>query len=92
MLGKSMSINIMKSSTILQLGLGTKVLRDIQHYWDPGYQLTDQNIGCALICASNKLHLLQDNGDLDPYYAATFVRSAGGGNYQISCLSPSFIS
>ncbi|XP_028175120.1 pheromone-binding protein-like [Ostrinia furnacalis] len=61
-----------------ELHLGEDILTDLLNYWKEDYEFTNKDIGCAVICVHQKLHLLDTTGGLDPPHTQAFVQAAGG--------------
>nr|WUR05432.1 general odorant binding protein 2 [Zeuzera coffeae] len=42
-------------------GLPVEVLEEFQHFWREDFEVVHRELGCAIICMSNKFSLMQDD-------------------------------
>nr|AEZ52491.1 general odorant binding protein [Orthaga achatina] len=42
-------------------GLSTEIMEEFKHFWSEDFEVVHRELGCAIICMSNKFSLLQDD-------------------------------
>nr|QLI62029.1 pheromone-binding protein 3 [Streltzoviella insularis] len=60
-----------------ELNLGEHILNDFYHFWKEEYSLLNRETGCAIICMSKKLDLLDPDGNLHHGNAKEFAMKHG---------------
>ncbi|XP_047030718.1 general odorant-binding protein 1-like [Helicoverpa zea] len=63
-----------------ELNLNEQILADLFHFWKLEYSLLGRDTGCAIICMSKKLDLLDANGRMHHGNAAEFAKKHGAGD------------
>lgn len=56
------------------------IIADLFHYWKLDYTLLNRDTGCAIICMSKKLDLLDANGRMHHGNAKEFALKHGAGS------------
>lgn len=56
-------------------------MADMYNYWKEDYALLNRDFGCAIICMSKKLNLIDPEGNLHHGNAAEFAKKHGAGEY-----------
>lgn len=64
------------------MDLPESVTKDFMNFWKPDYQLTDRHTGCAIICLSSKLELLDESLNLHHGNAKDFAKNHGAGTFK----------
>lgn len=59
--------------------LPESVTKDFMNFWKDDYQLTDRSTGCAIMCLSSKLDLLDAEYNLHHGNAQEFAKKHGAG-------------
>ncbi|KAJ8716935.1 hypothetical protein PYW08_005334 [Mythimna loreyi] len=62
------------------LNMNDQILADLYHYWKLDYALLSRDTGCAIICMSKKLDLLDTNGRMHHGNAQEFAMKHGAGD------------
>ncbi|XP_012545845.1 pheromone-binding protein [Bombyx mori] len=60
-----------------EMGLTETVLKDFYNFWIEDYEFTDRNTGCAILCMSKKLELMDGDYNLHHGKAHEFARKHG---------------
>nr|ACJ07120.1 general odorant binding protein 2 [Chilo suppressalis] len=60
-------------------GLSTEVLEEFKHFWSEDFEVVHRELGCALICMSNKLSLLHDDTRVHQVNMHDYVKSFPNG-------------
>ncbi|XP_041984572.1 general odorant-binding protein 1-like [Aricia agestis] len=60
-----------------ELNLGENVLMELYHFWKEDHALLSRDIGCAVVCMSKKLNLLDESGKLHHGNAQEFAVKHG---------------
>lgn len=68
-----------RQTLTFQLQLPEHIVLDFYHYWKRDYALLNRDMGCAIICMSQKLELLDEIGDLHHERAHDFATKHGAG-------------
>ncbi|XP_026321047.1 pheromone-binding protein-like [Hyposmocoma kahamanoa] len=63
-----------------ELKFSDHVIRDLYFYWKEDYTLMKRETGCALVCMSQKLDLLDTSGKLHHGNAKEFAKNHGAGD------------
>lgn len=66
-------------SVIPQLDLPDSIMTEFYNFWKDDYVLSDRSTGCAIICLSSKLDLLDPDGNLHHGNAKDFALKHGAG-------------
>lgn len=61
--------------------LPESVTKDFMNFWKDDYQLTDRFTGCAIICLSSKLDLLDPEYNLHHGNTHEFAKKHGAGKF-----------
>ncbi|CAH2089074.1 unnamed protein product [Euphydryas editha] len=69
-----------------ELNLGDNVLLDLYHFWKQDRDLAHRDTGCAIVCMSKKLNLLDTSGKLHHGNAQEFAVRHGAGDDMASKL------
>nr|URZ86308.1 pheromone binding protein 3 [Grapholita funebrana] len=69
-----------------ELNLQGHVISDLYHYWKEDYSLLNRDTGCALICMSKKLDLIDASGKLHHGNTAEFAAKHGAASEVASKL------
>ncbi|CAH2240941.1 jg9677 [Pararge aegeria aegeria] len=56
-------------------GLSPEVLEQFQHFWSEDFEVVHRELGCALICMSNKFSLMQDDARIHHINMHDYVKS-----------------
>nr|QRF70946.1 general odorant-binding protein [Semiothisa cinerearia] len=56
-------------------GLSPNILEEFHHFWSEDFEVVHRELGCALICMSNKLTLLQDDVRMHHLNMHDYVKS-----------------
>ncbi|XP_026490959.1 general odorant-binding protein 2-like [Vanessa tameamea] len=56
-------------------GLTAEVLEEFQHFWSEDFEVVHRELGCALICMSNKFSLMQDDARMHHVNMHDYVKS-----------------
>ncbi|KAI5637918.1 PBP/GOBP family domain-containing protein [Phthorimaea operculella] len=60
-----------------ELNLSDHVIRDLYFYWKEDYTLLERETGCAIVCMSHKLNILDSSGKLHHGNTKEFAMSHG---------------
>lgn len=60
---------------ILQSGLSADVMEGFQHFWSEDFEVVHRELGCAIICMSNKFSLMQDDARMHHVNMHDYVKS-----------------
>ncbi|KAL4704876.1 hypothetical protein ACJJTC_019454 [Scirpophaga incertulas] len=60
-------------------GLSTEVLEEFKHFWSEDFEVVDRELGCAIICMSNKFSLLHDDTRIHQLNMHDYVKSFPNG-------------
>nr|AZB49389.1 general odorant-binding protein 2 [Heortia vitessoides] len=60
-------------------GLSPEVLEEFKHFWSEDFDVVHRELGCALICMSNKFSLLQDDTRIHHVNMHDYVKSFPNG-------------
>nr|WQS23341.1 odorant-binding protein 27 [Diaphania glauculalis] len=60
-------------------GLSTEILEEFKHFWNEDFEVVHRELGCAIICMSNKFSLLQDDTRIDHVNMNDYVKSFPNG-------------
>nr|AEQ30020.1 pheromone binding protein 3 [Sesamia inferens] len=63
-----------------ELNMNDHIIADLFHYWKLDYTLLNRDTGCAIICMSKKLDLLDVNGRMHHGNAREFALKHGAGD------------
>ncbi|CAD0202892.1 unnamed protein product [Chrysodeixis includens] len=63
-----------------ELNMSDHIMADLYHYWKLDYSLLNRDTGCAIICMSKKLNLMDDNGRMHHGNAQEFALKHGAGD------------
>nr|UVB79190.1 pheromone binding protein 1 [Heortia vitessoides] len=76
---KEMSINFGKALDTCkkELDLSDSINSEFYNFWKEDYQLSNRQTGCAIICLSSKLNLLDENLNLHHGNAHEFAKKHG---------------
>lgn len=66
---------------VLQMDLSDAVLKEFANFWREGYVLSNRQTGCAIMCMSTKLELLDAEYNLHHGNALEFAKKHGAGNF-----------
>lgn len=55
------------------------VIQDFYNFWKEGYELTNRQMGCAILCMSSKLELIDGEMNLHHGNAQEFAKKHGAG-------------
>ncbi|XP_034835169.1 pheromone-binding protein-like [Maniola hyperantus] len=69
-----------------ELNLGDNVLGDLYHFWKQDHALLHRDTGCAIVCMSKKLNLLDTSGKLHHGKAQEFALNHGAASEMASKL------
>ncbi|KAL4704882.1 hypothetical protein ACJJTC_019460 [Scirpophaga incertulas] len=85
---KQMTLNFAKvlDSCKKELDLPNTINKDFTNFWKEDYELTDRNTGCAIMCMSSKLELLDPNGKLHHGNTRDFAKTHGADDSMIDEL------
>nr|QOV03032.1 odorant binding protein 16 [Apocheima cinerarius] len=56
-------------------GLSSEVLEEFQHFWREDFEVVHRELGCAIICMSNKFNLLQEDSRMHHVNMHDYVKS-----------------
>ncbi|CAG9796000.1 unnamed protein product [Diatraea saccharalis] len=78
---KNLSLNFGKAleSCKKDLDLPDEVSADFANFWKDGYQLSNRLTGCAIMCMSKKLDLLDPEGKMHHGNTMEFAKKHGAG-------------
>ncbi|CAH0724111.1 unnamed protein product, partial [Brenthis ino] len=60
-------------------GLSPEVLEQFQHFWSEDFEVVHRELGCALICMSNKFALMHDDARMHHVNMHDYVKSFPNG-------------
>ncbi|KOB67260.1 General odorant binding protein 2, partial [Operophtera brumata] len=60
---------------IPQSGLSAEVLEEFQHFWREDFEVVHRELGCAIICMSNKFSLMQEDSRMHHVNMHDYVKS-----------------
>nr|AWT50453.1 pheromone-binding protein 3 [Carposina sasakii] len=60
-----------------ELGISENLLAGLYHFWKEEYELVSKEVGCAILCMSHKLNLLDESGKLHHGNAQEFAEQHG---------------
>nr|QAT78216.1 pheromone-binding protein 3B [Plutella xylostella] len=69
-----------------ELNLPDHLVGDFYHYWRQEYALLDRDLGCAILCMSRKLELIDASGKLHHGNTQEFAEKHGADNSMASKL------
>lgn len=75
-----------KHQNVLQLDLPDAVMKEFMDFWKEGYELTNRLTGCAIMCMSAKLDLLDEGLALHHGNAKDFAMKHGAGKICNDCI------
>ncbi|XP_026739044.1 general odorant-binding protein 2 [Trichoplusia ni] len=61
-------------------GLSPEILEEFQHFWREDFEVVHRELGCAIICMSNKFSLLQDDSRMHHVNMHDYVKSFPNGH------------
>ncbi|XP_050352728.1 general odorant-binding protein 2-like [Nymphalis io] len=56
-------------------GLTAEVLEEFKHFWSEDFEVVHRELGCALICMSNKFSLMEDDARMHHVNMHDYVKS-----------------
>ncbi|XP_053614547.1 general odorant-binding protein 2-like isoform X2 [Plodia interpunctella] len=60
-------------------GLTTEVMEEFKHFWSKDFEVVHRELGCAIICMSNKFSLLKDDSRIHHVNMNEYVKSFPNG-------------
>ncbi|KAJ8717551.1 hypothetical protein PYW07_005481 [Mythimna separata] len=63
-----------------ELNMNDQIMADLYHFWKLDYALLSRDTGCAIICMSKKLDLMDANGRMHHGNAQEFALKHGAGD------------
>ncbi|XP_013195990.2 general odorant-binding protein 2 [Amyelois transitella] len=60
-------------------GLKTEVMEEFKHFWSADFEVVDRELGCAIICMSNKFSLLQEDTRIHHVNMDEYIKSFPNG-------------
>nr|AGJ71277.1 general odorant-binding protein 2 [Dendrolimus tabulaeformis]AGJ83352.1 general odorant-binding protein 2 [Dendrolimus punctatus]ARO70497.1 General Odorant Binding Protein 2-2 [Dendrolimus punctatus] len=60
-------------------GLSPEILEEFQHFWSEDFEVVHRELGCAIICMSNKFSLLQEDTRMHHVNMHDYVKSFPNG-------------
>nr|AXF80669.1 pheromone-binding protein 1 [Scirpophaga excerptalis] len=85
---KQMTLNFAKLVDLCkkELDLPDTISKDFANFWKEGYEISDRNTGCALMCMASKLELFDPDGKLHHGNTKEFAKSHGADDSMIDQL------
>ncbi|XP_023936560.2 general odorant-binding protein 2-like [Bicyclus anynana] len=56
-------------------GLSPEILEEFQHFWSEDFEVVHRELGCALICMSNKFSLMEDDARMHHVNMHDYIKS-----------------
>ncbi|CAG9564372.1 unnamed protein product [Danaus chrysippus] len=63
-----------------ETGLSKEILEDFKHFWSDDFEIVHRELGCTLICMSNKFALLQDDARMHHINMNDYVKGFPDGD------------
>nr|ALJ93807.1 general odorant-binding protein 2 [Athetis dissimilis] len=60
-------------------GLSAEILEEFQHFWREDFEVVHRELGCAIICMSNKFSLLKDDSRMHHVNMHDYVKGFPNG-------------
>lgn len=67
------------SSLYPQSGLSAEVLEEFKHFWNEDFEVVHRELGCAIICMSNKFSLMEEDSRMHHVNMHDYVKSFPNG-------------
>nr|WKF45278.1 odorant binding proteins GOBP2 [Peridroma saucia] len=61
-------------------GLSPEILEEFQHFWREDFEVVHRELGCAIICMSNKFSLLQEDSRMHHINMHDYIKSFPNGH------------